>query len=102
MATGKHLPLMFGLMESEQKKKTVTWAPDKQLESTHLIERAIYDDDPLDISITTFDCYPYSINSLILFAMTNPHSVAIDIPNHVNSSPWGKDSQGKTTQEEQE
>jgi hypothetical protein len=33
------------------KRKTVTWAPDGQLESIRLIERAVYDDDPVDVSI---------------------------------------------------
>ncbi|KAG6329863.1 hypothetical protein ID866_9227 [Astraeus odoratus] len=36
------------------KRKTVTWAPDGQLESIRLIERAIYDDDPVDVSILLF------------------------------------------------
>ncbi|KAI6040680.1 hypothetical protein EDC04DRAFT_2867510 [Pisolithus marmoratus] len=30
------------------KRKSVTWAPDGQLESIRLIERAVYDDDPVD------------------------------------------------------
>lgn len=29
----------------------MTWAPDGQLESIRLIERAVYDDDPVDVSI---------------------------------------------------
>lgn len=32
------------------KRKTVTWAPEGQLESIRLIERAVYDDDPVDVS----------------------------------------------------
>ena len=32
------------------KKKSVTWAPDGQLELVKLIERAVYDDDPVDVS----------------------------------------------------
>ncbi|KAI6168929.1 hypothetical protein EDD17DRAFT_1772627 [Pisolithus thermaeus] len=32
----------------KMKRKTVTWAPDSQLESIRLIERAVYDDDPVD------------------------------------------------------
>lgn len=32
------------------KRKTVSWAPEGQLESIRLIERAVYDDDPVDVS----------------------------------------------------
>jgi len=32
--------------KSGKKRKSVTWAPDGQLESIRLIERAVYDDDP--------------------------------------------------------
>lgn len=32
------------------KRKTVQWAPEGQLESIRLIERAVYDDDPVDVS----------------------------------------------------
>lgn len=32
------------------KKKSVKWAPDSQLEMVKLIERAVYDDDPSDVS----------------------------------------------------
>jgi hypothetical protein len=34
-----------------KKKKSVTWAPDGQLELVKLIERAVYDDDPIDVSL---------------------------------------------------
>jgi protein phosphatase 1 regulatory subunit 10 len=34
-----------------KKKKTVTWAPDGQLESIKIIERAVYEGDPVDVSI---------------------------------------------------
>jgi protein phosphatase 1 regulatory subunit 10 len=33
-----------------KKKKSVTWAPDGSLVSIRMIERAIYDDDPVDVS----------------------------------------------------
>lgn len=32
------------------KKKSVTWAPDTELELVKIIERAVYDDDPADVS----------------------------------------------------
>lgn len=33
-----------------KKKKTVTWPSDDKLESVRLIEKAVYDDDPVDVS----------------------------------------------------
>ncbi|CAA7259583.1 unnamed protein product [Cyclocybe aegerita] len=37
-----------GLAKNGKKKKSVMWAPDGQLEAIKLIERAVYDDDPVD------------------------------------------------------
>jgi protein phosphatase 1 regulatory subunit 10 len=37
-----------------KKKKSVTWAPESRLEQVKYIEKAIYDDDPVDVS--TFLC----------------------------------------------
>jgi hypothetical protein len=37
-------------VQSSKKKKSVTWAPEGKLELIRLIERAIYDDDPVDVS----------------------------------------------------
>ena len=37
------------LPKNSKKKKSVTWAPDTQLESVRLIERAVYDDDPREV-----------------------------------------------------
>lgn len=41
-------PQTNSLSKNGKKKKSVTWAPDTQLESVRLIERAVYDDDPLE------------------------------------------------------
>jgi len=45
-------PPSVGLVGAKplKKKKSVTWAPDGQLELVKLIERAVYDDDPVDVS----------------------------------------------------
>lgn len=43
-------PPQPNLVKNGKKKKTVTWAPQAQLESIRLIEKAIYDDDPVDVS----------------------------------------------------
>ena len=40
-----------GLTKTVKKKKSVSWAPDGHLEQVKLIERAVYDDDPVDVSI---------------------------------------------------
>lgn len=32
-----------------RRKKSVTWAPDDRLESVRFIEKAVYDDDPVDV-----------------------------------------------------
>lgn len=38
-----------------KKRKSVTWAPDGKLESIKLIERAVYDDDPADVRVSSPD-----------------------------------------------
>ncbi|KAL0949070.1 hypothetical protein HGRIS_009166 [Hohenbuehelia grisea] len=41
-------PQASGPNKAIKKRKSVTWAPDSQLESVLLIEKAVYDDDPVD------------------------------------------------------
>ena len=41
-----------GFTKTGKKKKSVSWAPDGRLEQIKLIERAVYDDDPVDVSIS--------------------------------------------------
>lgn len=48
--TSADTPPQTGLAKNGKKKKYVTWAPDAQLESIRLIEKAVYDDDPVDVS----------------------------------------------------
>ena len=43
--------VLTGTKPPLKKKKSVTWAPDGQLELVKLIERAVYDDDPVDVSL---------------------------------------------------
>jgi protein phosphatase 1 regulatory subunit 10 len=47
-------PQTNNISKNGKKKKTVTWAPDAQLESVRLIERAVYDDDPQEVSNAHF------------------------------------------------
>ena len=49
-ATGSSTQTPTGLTKSGKKKKVVKWAPEGQLELVKLIEKAIYDDDPVDVS----------------------------------------------------
>lgn len=49
---------------TDKKKKSVTWAPDGQLEAVKLIERAIYDDDPADVSSLPFVSLTYCMLTL--------------------------------------
>jgi hypothetical protein len=44
-------PPLTSTTSGKTKRKSVTWATDDQLESIRLIERAVYDDDPVDVSI---------------------------------------------------
>ena len=44
------LPTASVAVQSSKKKKSVSWAPEGKLELIRLIERAIYDDDPVDVS----------------------------------------------------
>jgi len=42
-----------------KKKKSVSWAPEGQLEAIKLIDKAIYDDDPVDVSTFSTLLPPY-------------------------------------------
>ncbi|KAL0581198.1 hypothetical protein V5O48_000786 [Marasmius crinis-equi] len=51
-----------GLTKSGKKKKSVTWAPESKLESVKLIDRAVYDDDPVgDVSLVFFYASVYIV-----------------------------------------
>jgi len=52
IATSKSPPSTSGYTRSGKKKKTVSWAPEDQLESIRFIEKAVYDDDPAEVSIS--------------------------------------------------
>jgi hypothetical protein len=62
-------------MQSSKKKKTVTWAPEGRLELIRLIERAIYDDDPVDVSYFPSQLPRLAvlyINSVLCLLVTGP------------------------------
>ncbi|KIJ70622.1 hypothetical protein HYDPIDRAFT_122657 [Hydnomerulius pinastri MD-312] len=92
-----------------KKRKSVTWAPDGQLESIRLIERAVYDDDPVDgihtaHSLRDLDrgegaaLHAHLFEELIDW--TDP--ITIDIPIDIDLAQRGQSSSEKTAQEERE
>lgn len=93
----------------KMKRKTVTWAPDGQLESIRLIERAVYDDDPVDgvhtaHSLRDLDrgegaaLHAHLFEELIDWMDPIP----IDIPIDIEVAQRGQQSSEKSVQEERE
>ncbi|KAF8450984.1 hypothetical protein L210DRAFT_3470435 [Boletus edulis BED1] len=91
------------------KRKTVSWAPEGQLESIRLIERAVYDDDPVDGIHTTHSLrdldrgegaalHAHLFEELIDW--TDP--ITIDIPIDIELMPRGLESVEKIAQAERE
>jgi protein phosphatase 1 regulatory subunit 10 len=63
-------PQTTGLTKLGKKKKSVTWAPEGQLQSIRLIEKAIYDDDPVDVShLFLFVVFVLYINCFVRLAI---------------------------------
>jgi protein phosphatase 1 regulatory subunit 10 len=59
-----------GVTKSGKRKKSVSWASEDKLESVRFIEKAIYDDDPVDVSYIFFSfvgCVCYLTVSFFLF-----------------------------------
>lgn len=93
----------------KMKRKTVTWAPDGQLESIRLIERAVYDGDPVDVVHTAHSLrdldrgegaalHAHLFEELIDW--TDP--ILIDIPMGSEVAQRGQQSFEKSVQEERE
>lgn len=60
---------------SSRRKKSVTWAPDDRLESVRFIEKAIYDDDPTDVSykyLLDSVCTDFSLGYACITQLTGP------------------------------
>jgi protein phosphatase 1 regulatory subunit 10 len=93
-----------------KKKKSVTWAPDGQLELVKLIERAVYDDDPVDgtphavHNVRELDrgegaaLHAHLFEELLDWSEPQP----IDIPEDIETRPRGEGSQERSTQEQRE
>lgn len=93
-----------------KKKKSVTWAPDGQLELVKLIERAVYDDDPVDgtphavQNVRELDrgegaaLHAHLFEELLDWSEPQP----IDIPEDIEAYPRGEGSQERGAQEQRE
>lgn len=66
-AASASTPPQTGLGKNGRKKKCVTWAADGQLVSIRLIERAIYDDDPVDVSTVSLYLCVYNTTLMMFF-----------------------------------
>ena len=72
-----------GLTKTVKKKKSVSWAPDGRLEQIKLIERAVYDDDPVDVSIFLFassldswcEISVYLLGAFVMLQGTTIHNI---------------------------
>lgn len=72
-----------GLTKTGKKKKSVSWAPDGRLEQIKLIERAVYDDDPVDVSIFLFassldswcELSVYLLGAFVVLQGTRVHNI---------------------------
>jgi len=72
-----------GLTKKGKKKKSVSWAPDGRLEQIKFIERAVYDDDPVDVSIFLFassldswcELSVYLLGAFVMLQGTTVHNI---------------------------
>lgn len=69
-AASASTPPQTGLGKNGRKKKSVSWAADGQLVSIRLIERAIYDDDPVDVSTVSLYLCLYNITLMMFSSLT--------------------------------
>lgn len=97
-----------GLAKTVKKKKSVSWAPDGRLEQIKLIERAVYDDDPVDgttiHNIRDLDRDEGAAMHAQLFEelidWTEPQ--ALDVPQDIELRSRGEESRERLAQEERE
>ncbi|KAH9991625.1 hypothetical protein BJV74DRAFT_412128 [Russula compacta] len=93
-----------------KKKKSVTWAPEGQLELVKLIERAVYDDDPVDGTPHTLHnvreldrgegaaLHAHLFEELLDWSEPQP----IGTPEDIEAHPRGEGSQERIAQEQRE
>ncbi|PCH41543.1 hypothetical protein WOLCODRAFT_137458 [Wolfiporia cocos MD-104 SS10] len=92
-----------------KQKKTVKWAPDGQLEMVKIIERAVYDDDPADGTLSTHNVRDLDRDEgaalhahLFEEQIEWSEPLMVDIPPDIDAHPRGESSQEKIAQEERE
>ncbi|KAG0695779.1 hypothetical protein DFH29DRAFT_984864 [Suillus ampliporus] len=100
-------PPLMSMTSGRTKRKSVTWAPDGQLESIRLIERAVYDDDPVDgvhtaHSLRDLDRGEGAALHAPLFEEVIDWTDPITLEFEFETSQRGQNSTEKTTQEERE
>ncbi|XP_006459803.1 hypothetical protein AGABI2DRAFT_191644 [Agaricus bisporus var. bisporus H97] len=102
-------PQTNSLSRNGKKKKSVTWAPDSQLESVKLIERAVYDDEPpegmhMAHSLRDLDRGEGAALHAHLFEETVDwlEPSMLEIPPDIEVPVRGEGSQEKATQEQRE
>ncbi|OJA18350.1 hypothetical protein AZE42_00739 [Rhizopogon vesiculosus] len=100
-------PPLTSTTSGKTKRKSVTWAPDGQLESIRLIERAVYDDDPVDgvhtaHSLRDLDRGEGAALHAPLFEEAIDWTDPINLDLDPELSQRGQNSTEKTTQEERE
>ncbi|TBU27696.1 hypothetical protein BD311DRAFT_788974 [Dichomitus squalens] len=98
-----------GLTRKGKLKRSVTWAPDGQLEQIRLIERAVYDDDPATGShpahnIRDLDRDEGAALHAVLFdeQIEWAEPQPLELPPEIQIPPRGNDSQERAAQEERE
>ncbi|PPQ63961.1 hypothetical protein CVT24_009084 [Panaeolus cyanescens] len=97
----------FGLTKTGKKKKSVTWAPEGQLESIRFIEKALYDDDHVDgthLSLRDLDRGEGAALHAPLFEETIDWAepLLLELPIDLEVKPRGTESEEKEVQERRE
>ncbi|KAF9458016.1 hypothetical protein BDZ94DRAFT_1271762 [Collybia nuda] len=102
-------PPQSGITKNGKKKKSVTWAPESQLESIRLIEKAVYDDDPVDGPHTShsyreLDRGEGNALHAHIFEETVDWAepILMEVPIDIEIRPRGEGSEEKVTQEQRE
>ncbi|KAI0637643.1 hypothetical protein C8Q77DRAFT_379282 [Trametes polyzona] len=94
---------------SVKRKKSVTWAPDSELEQIRLIERAVYDDDGATGSLSTHNLRDLdrdegaALHNHLFEEQTEwTEPQPLEIPPEIEIPPRGGESQERAAQEERE
>lgn len=61
-----------GAVKVTTKRKSVTWAPEGQLEKVRIIEKAVYDDDPVQVCIASYVAWKIASHGFTIRVRTAP------------------------------